>query len=56
VLRRVFESKKKRMTGGLRILHNEEPHNFSYSSVSVIRMIESRLSQARLVACGRDHK
>jgi len=29
---------------------------FNYSSVSVIRMIELRLSQARLVACGRDHK
>jgi hypothetical protein len=38
VLRRIFILKRDELTGGLRKLHNEEPHNI-YCSPSVIRMI-----------------
>jgi hypothetical protein len=41
VLRRIFETKKDKVTGGWRKLHNEELQNM-YSSPSVIKMIESR--------------
>jgi hypothetical protein len=41
VLRRIFGPKRDEVTGGWRKLHNEELHN-SYSSPSIIRMIESR--------------
>jgi hypothetical protein len=41
VLRRIFGPKRDEVTGGLRILHNEELHNV-YSSPSIIRMIKSR--------------
>jgi hypothetical protein len=40
VLRRIFGPKREEVTGGLRILHNEELHNLN-SSPSIIRMIES---------------
>jgi hypothetical protein len=40
-LRRIFEPKKDKMTGGSRKLHNEELQNL-YTSPSIIRMVESR--------------
>jgi hypothetical protein len=41
MLKRIFGPKRDEVTGGWRILHNEELHNL-YSSPSVIRMIKSR--------------
>jgi hypothetical protein len=41
VMRRIFGPKRDGVTGGWRILHNEELHNF-YSSPSIIRIIKSR--------------
>jgi hypothetical protein len=41
VLRRIFGSKRDKVTGGWRKLDNEELHNL-YSSPSVIRIILSR--------------
>jgi hypothetical protein len=41
VLRRIFGTKRDKVTGGGRKLHNEELHNV-YSSPSIIRMIKSR--------------
>jgi hypothetical protein len=41
VLRRIFEPKRDKVTGGWRKLHNEELHNL-YCSPSIIRMITSR--------------
>jgi hypothetical protein len=41
VLRRIFGSKRDRVTGGWRKLHNEELHNLYYSP-SIIRIIKSR--------------
>jgi hypothetical protein len=41
VLRRIFGSKRDKVTGGWRKLHNEELHNL-YSSQSIIRVIKSR--------------
>jgi hypothetical protein len=42
VLRRIFGSKRDEVMGGWRKLHNEELHNL-YSSISIIRMIKSRM-------------
>jgi hypothetical protein len=41
VLRRIFGTKRERVMGGWRKLHNEELHNL-YSSPSIIRIIKSR--------------
>jgi hypothetical protein len=41
VLRRIFGTKRDRVTGGWRKLHNEELHNL-YSSPSIIKIIKSR--------------
>jgi hypothetical protein len=41
VLKRIFEPKRDRVTGGWRKLYNEELHNL-YSSPSIIRIIKSR--------------
>jgi hypothetical protein len=41
LLRGIFERKRDKVTGGWRILQNEELHNL-YSSPSIIRMIKSR--------------
>jgi hypothetical protein len=41
VLRRIFGSKRDKVTGDWRKLHTEELHNV-YSSPSIIRMIKSR--------------
>jgi hypothetical protein len=41
VLRRIFEPKRDRMTGGWRKLHNEELHNL-YSTPSIFSIIKSR--------------
>jgi hypothetical protein len=41
VLRRIFGTKRDRVMGGWRTLHNEELHNL-YSSPSIIRIIRSR--------------
>jgi hypothetical protein len=41
MLRRIFESKREEVIGGLRNMHNEELHNL-YSSPSIIKMIKSR--------------
>jgi hypothetical protein len=41
VLRRIFGTKREKVTGGWRKLHNEELHNLYYSP-SIIRMIKSR--------------
>jgi hypothetical protein len=41
VLRRIFGSKRAKVKGGWRKLHNEELHNL-YSLPSIIRMIKSR--------------
>jgi hypothetical protein len=41
VLRRIFGPKRDEVTGGWRILHNEELHDL-YSSLNMIRMIKSR--------------
>jgi hypothetical protein len=41
VLRRIFGPKRNRVTGGWRMLYNEELHNL-YSSPSIIRIIKSR--------------
>jgi hypothetical protein len=50
VLRRIFGPKRDEVSGGWRILHNEEFRN-SYSSPSIIRMIKSmRMRWERLVA------
>jgi hypothetical protein len=40
MLRRIFGSKRDKVTGDLRKLHNEELHNF-YTSPNIIRMINS---------------
>jgi hypothetical protein len=40
-LRRIFGTKRDRVTGGWRKLHNEELHNV-YSSPSIIRIIKCR--------------
>jgi hypothetical protein len=54
VLRRIFGPKRDEVTGGLRILYNEELHNL-YSSPSVIRMIKSRTMRwaGRVARIGR---
>jgi hypothetical protein len=44
MLRRIFGSEKHKVIGGMRKLHNEEPHNL-YSSSSIIRMV--KLSRMR---------
>jgi hypothetical protein len=41
VLRSIFGPKRDKVIGGLRTLHNEEPHNL-YSSPSIIKIIKSR--------------
>jgi hypothetical protein len=41
VLRRIFGPKRVEMTGGWRILHNEELHNLN-SLPSILRMINQR--------------
>jgi hypothetical protein len=41
VLRRIFVPKRDEVTGGCRILHNEELHNLC-SSPYIIRMIKTR--------------
>jgi hypothetical protein len=41
MLRKIFGPKRDEVTGGWRKLHNEKLYNF-YSSLSIIRMIESR--------------
>jgi hypothetical protein len=41
ILKRIFEIKRDEVTGGWTKLHNEELHNF-YFSTSIIRMIKSR--------------
>jgi hypothetical protein len=41
VLKRIFGSKRNKITGGWRKLHNEEFHNL-YSSPNKIRMTKSR--------------
>jgi hypothetical protein len=41
VLRKIFGSKRGKVRGGWRKLHNEELHNL-YSSPGIIRMIKSR--------------
>jgi hypothetical protein len=41
MLRRIFGPKRDEVTGGWRILHNEELHRL-YTSPSIIRMIKSR--------------
>jgi hypothetical protein len=47
VLRRIFGPKRYEVTGGCRILHNEELHNL-YSSPNIIRIINSwRMRWAR---------
>jgi hypothetical protein len=40
-LRRIFGSKRDKVTGGWRELHNEDLHNL-YSSPSIIRIIKPR--------------
>jgi hypothetical protein len=42
VLRRIFGAKRDGVTGGWRILHNEELHNLN-SSPNIIRMTKSRM-------------
>jgi hypothetical protein len=41
VLRRIFRTKKDKVTGGWRKLHNEELYGL-YSSPSIVRVIKSR--------------
>jgi hypothetical protein len=41
VLRRIFGSKRDKVTGGWRKLHNEELHGL-YSSFSIVRVIKAR--------------
>jgi hypothetical protein len=41
VLRRIFGPKRDEVTGGWRILHNEELHGL-YSSSSIVRVIKAR--------------
>jgi hypothetical protein len=41
VLRGVFGSKREKLVGGLRRLHNEELHSL-YDSPSIIRVIKSK--------------
>jgi hypothetical protein len=41
VLKRIFGSKKKEVTGGWRKLHNKELHNL-YCSPNIIRVMKSR--------------
>jgi hypothetical protein len=41
VLRRIFGPKRDEVTGGWRILHNEELHGL-YSSPSIVRVIKAR--------------
>jgi hypothetical protein len=41
VLRRIFGSQRDEVTGGWRMLHNEELHNL-YSSPFIVRVIKSR--------------
>jgi hypothetical protein len=41
VLRRIFDPKKDEMMGGCRKLHNEELHDFYYST-SIIRIMKSK--------------
>jgi hypothetical protein len=41
VLRRIFGSKRDKVTGGWRKLHNGELHNL-YSSLSIIKKLKSR--------------
>jgi hypothetical protein len=45
VLRRIFETKKKKVAGGWRRQYNEELHNL-YTSSNVIRVIKSRTGGA----------
>jgi hypothetical protein len=41
VMRRIFVLKRDEVTGELRNLHNEEPHDL-YSSPTIVRVIKSR--------------
>jgi hypothetical protein len=47
VLRRIFETMRDKVTGGLRKLHNEKLHNL-YSSHNIIRTIKSRRMRGRV--------
>jgi hypothetical protein len=44
VLRRIFARKGQEVTGGQRKLHDEELHNFYFSTV-ILRVIKSRRSR-----------
>ena len=48
-LRRIFESKKDEVTGDWRKLQNEEVNDL-YSSLIIVRVIQSRMRQAGYVA------
>jgi hypothetical protein len=57
MLRKIFGPKRDEVTGGLRKLHNEEPHNL-YSSSNIIRMITSRKvrwTERVAVMCAKTH-
>jgi len=41
LLRRIFGPKREEVTGGWRILHNEELHDV-YTSLNIVRVIKSR--------------
>jgi hypothetical protein len=53
VLRRIVGPKRDEVTGGWRILHNDELHNL-YSLPNIIRMIKSR--KMRWAGHGEDEK
>jgi hypothetical protein len=47
VQKRIFDPKRDEVTGDWRKQHNEELHNFYYSSPNIVRMTESRRMRIR---------
>jgi hypothetical protein len=55
-LRRIYEPKREKVTGGWRKLHNKELHKLYYSSYNIRMIILRRMRGVGHVECMRDEK